>query len=69
MTALDSSFYIQVTNEFASFCIDNYNRFILYRQFRQMAIFMSLPKWGKDLLDSLSIKTNKILYDFCHFTK
>lgn len=29
-----------------------------------MAIFMSLPKWGKDLLDSLSIKTNKILYDF-----
>ena len=28
-----------------------------------MAIFMSLSRWGKDPLDSFSIKTNKILYD------
>lgn len=28
-----------------------------------MAIFMSLFKWGKDLLDSYLIKTYKILYD------
>ena len=28
-----------------------------------MAIFTSLLKWGKDPVDSFSIKTNKILYD------
>ena len=32
-----------------------------------MAIFMSLSKWGGDLLASFSIKTNKILYDFSLF--
>ena len=44
-----------VTNEFASTCIEN--------RLRQMAIFKSLSKWGKDPLDSFSIKTNEILYD------
>ena len=32
-----------------------------------MAIFMSLSKWGGDLLASFSIKTNKILYDLSLF--
>ena len=45
----------KATNEFASFCIDN--------RLRQMAIFTSLAKWGKDPLNSFSIKTNEILYD------
>ena len=45
----------KATNEFASFRIDN--------RLRQMAIFTSLSKWGKDPQDSFSIKTNKILYD------
>ena len=47
----------KATNEFASFCIDN--------RLRQMpAILTSLSKWGKDLLDSFSIKTNKIMHDW-----
>ena len=45
----------KATNEFASFCIDN--------RIRQMAIFTSLAKGGKDPLNSFSIKTNEILYD------
>ena len=43
------------SNKFPSFCVDN--------RLRQMAIFTSLSEWGKDLPDSFSIKTNKMLYD------
>jgi len=45
----------EATSEFASVCIG--------MTWRRMAIFMSLLKWGKDLLDSYLIKTYKILYD------
>ena len=50
-----SALICKATNEFASFCIDN--------GLRQIAIFTSLLKWGKDPLDSFSIKTNKIVCD------
>ena len=46
----------KATNEFASFCTND--------RLRQMTTFTCLSNWGKDPLDSFSIKTNKIVYDF-----
>ena len=48
-------FIRKVTNEFALVCIDN--------RLRQMAIFTSLSKRGKDPLNSFPIKANNILND------
>ena len=53
----------KTTNEFASFFIEN--------RLCQMAVFTSLSKWGKELLDWSVVKTNKILYDLMslYYTK